>query len=328
MQEHLITEEMLADIDAIYQQRFKKEAYFEWPMLLHEIIEHADFDTSMMPVLQQREPRPQKPFAALIAEMHIAHHLGWHAPIVAPAKTQTEQLLQFVTKAASIQNKSVWLYTTPIHAAALDAFRPYLQGVASLLGTVNRDIYHHMFPNIPFTEHLAMFDDATKCKKGAAILLGIGESLHDIKTLKEFIASNHLNRIIFIPVTPSRYTTYTRPPTSFVVARWIAETRIAHPDMEIVAGTTADRAAEVSLFLRAGANAITKFPAIKLFNTDAARIIEMEVKNAGREFTSTLTNAHRLKSMRQMLTKAHEPTAVKMRAEKFMEAMQSLRPPE
>jgi biotin synthase-like enzyme len=70
---------------------------------------------------------------------------------------------------------------------------------------------------------------------------------------------------------------------------WIAQTRIRFPKLEIIAGTTARRYAEVGMLLQAGANAFTKFPATKLFGTKAAHQIEEDVRKVGRELRGSLT---------------------------------------
>ena len=46
---------------------------------------------------------------------------------------------------------------------------------------------------------------------------------------------------------------------------------------------------EAEILFRAGANAITKFPATKLFGTEQAETIEQGARKAGRTFKGTLT---------------------------------------
>ena len=73
-------------------------------------------------------------------------------------------------------------------------------------------------------------------------------------------------------------------------AWWIAKTRILFPKIEIMAGLTPKKAEDYAgLLLSAGANAITKFPAVKRFGTAQARTIEHAAKQAGRQFHGSLT---------------------------------------
>ena len=70
---------------------------------------------------------------------------------------------------------------------------------------------------------------------------------------------------------------------------WIKKTRENFPNIDIVVGPWVDRVDSLSLMLNAGANALTKFPAIKLFNTIHAKNIEEEIKKAGFELEGSFT---------------------------------------
>ena len=59
--------------------------------------------------------------------------------------------------------------------------------------------------------------------------------------------------------------------------------------MFIIAGSWVDRLEEFSQLLNAGADVMTKFPAIKLFGSERAKEIENQAKLANREFIGTLT---------------------------------------
>ena len=59
--------------------------------------------------------------------------------------------------------------------------------------------------------------------------------------------------------------------------------------MHITAGSWLTHLDELHLLLNAGADSITKFPSIKLFNSKYAKKIEEEAKLANRKFTGTLT---------------------------------------
>ena len=88
------------------------------------------------------------------------------------------------------------------------------------------------------------------------------------------------------------------------MTRWIAETRIAFPKIEIVAGTWKGRVAEVGLFMKAGANAITKFPAVKRFNSEDAQSLEQEISTSKRNFLSTITNMNKLIQLKDLAADA------------------------
>ena len=134
-----------------------------------------------------------------------------------------------------------------------------------------------------------MFSYAEGFKKSMTIIIGLGEKREHLQKLFDFIEKYKLERITFYALRPIKGTPYTEGPSTEDYVWWIANTRIKFPKLQIIAGTAPNRVEEISLVLKAGANAITKFPATKLFNSSEAKIIEEQVKIAGREFISTLT---------------------------------------
>ena len=119
------------------------------------------------------------------------------------------------------------------------------------------------------------------------IIIGIGETREDFPLLERFIKKHGFERITIYALRPVRGTPFTEGPTPEEVAWWIAKTRIAFPKIEIIAGTAIYRIEEISLFLNAGVNAITKLPATRMFNTDDATIVHEQIASVGRTFTST-----------------------------------------
>ena len=114
------------------------------------------------------------------------------------------------------------------------------------------------------------------------------EKREDFEKLAAFIERHKLSRITFYALKPVRGTPYDHGPSTIDYAWWIARTRIRFPALQIIAGTAAARVDEVDILLRAGANAITKFPATKMFGTEKARLIEIKAASAGRDWVSNL----------------------------------------
>jgi len=136
-----------------------------------------------------------------------------------------------------------------------------------------------------------MFDYAPDFKRSMTTVIGLGEKREDFELLKKFIKKHNLDRITFYALKPVKGTIFegTNGPKTEDYLWWIAQTRIAFPKLEIIAGTTARRYEEVGLLLKAGANAFTKFPATKMFGTKEAYKIEQDIKELGRELKGTIT---------------------------------------
>ena len=126
-------------------------------------------------------------------------------------------------------------------------------------------------------------------KKSITIIIGLGETIDDFPELAELIEKWKVDRVNFYRLIPHENTSYTKGPTSEYYASWIAQTRNQFPELEIISGSWANKTQEIPLLLKSGADAITKFPAIKFFGTKSALEIEQGARKAGREFIGTLT---------------------------------------
>ena len=131
------------------------------------------------------------------------------------------------------------------------------------------------------------FDDI---QKSMTMVIGIGEKPEHLQQLFNFIDKHKLDRITFYALNPIRGTPYEKGPEHKYYAWWIAQTRIKYPNIQIIAGTGNDRTSEAELLYLSGANAVTKFSAVKHFGSKAAKNIEEGAKAAGRTFIGTMTD--------------------------------------
>jgi biotin synthase-like enzyme len=123
------------------------------------------------------------------------------------------------------------------------------------------------------------------------LIVGLGETIDDFELLKKFITKHGVVKIHIYGLNPQKGTMFenTEPPSVEYQAGWVRKTREAFPDIDIQAGIWLGRAGYVAELLRAGANSISKFPALKAFGSKQAKEIEKQAKLAGRKFVGTLT---------------------------------------
>ena len=128
-------------------------------------------------------------------------------------------------------------------------------------------------------------------KKAMTFIVGMGETIEDFPGLKDFIIANKIDKVVFYALNPIEGTMFqdSKGPDINYYVEWIKKTRENFPDIDIVAGPWVNRVGHISSMLNAGANSITKFPAIKLFNTRHAKTIEEEIKNSDYELEGTFT---------------------------------------
>lgn len=292
-EEHLVSQELLEEAHATYSSNFKPEAWFERTIHLswQNTVNCTLCSLSSKTTMASTTLSSKRSLASLMAEVHLAKQLDWRVQLSAGCMYPgIKEVMAVCKRMVSIMDEKIWLEMQPANGADIDMLRPYLMGITAPVETVNKGLRKRFYSNTPLRKFITMFDDAGHLRRGITIVLGMGETLDDMQELYHFIEMNKIDKIIFLPVLPHKNTPFRKSPSSFYITRWIAETRLAFPKSEITAGTWKGRVAEVGLFLKAGANAITKFPAIRRFNSEDARSIEQEIKTLKRTFTSTLTN--------------------------------------
>jgi biotin synthase-like enzyme len=302
-EEHLVTPELLEEAHETYRANFKPDTWFERTMYLSW---NSSFNCTFCRLIPKKTQNiaplsAKRPPSSLIAEAYLARQLSWKTQLsTGYMPYNIKELFELVQKFEEVNDEQLWLETLPMPGSDIDILKPYLQGINAPLETINKGIRRRYYTDFPLNNYLTMFDDATNLKKGVTIILGIGESLQDIEEFHRFLTMNNIDKVTFTPIIPHKKTPFKQGPSSFYLTRWIAETRIAFPKLEISAGTWKGRVAEVGLFLKAGANTISKFPIVKNFSSEDARSIEQEMKTAERMFISTLTDVEKLHQIKDI----------------------------
>jgi len=234
---------------------------------------------------------------SVITEALLARKLGWRIEFLTGGYGiyTIDELVELAQLASIAYGEKIWLNLGALKKDELIKFLPHIKGVVASIEAIDEDLHDFICPNKPIAPYEEMFEliksnDILKhLKKSITIVIGLGEKKEHFPKLIEFIKKHNLERMTFYALKPIKGTPYTAGPLTEDYAWWIASTRIAFPKLEIIAGTTADRVEEVDIILKAGANAITKFPATKLFGTAKAKLLAEKVSISSRQFTSNLT---------------------------------------
>ena len=300
-EENLVTEELLDEAQIAFKTHFKPETKFERAIFLSWFCSKADCDFCYMSTIKRHIKSPsaaRRSLTSILAESYLCKQLDWDIVVTGGYGVyRFSEFADIIKDISNVYEGKIAVNMGPLSRSELDLIKPYTYSIVGSIETTNKDLHKRVAPSKPVEPFLRMYGEAHDFEKGINIILGLGESLSDIQEFHRFIETHGINRATFYPLIPEKETRYTKGPSSFYVARWIAETRLRFPGIKIVAGTWTDRVAEIGLFLRAGANNITKFPAIKMFNSEQAKIIEEECKNAGRKFIGTLTDTNYLKNI-------------------------------
>ncbi|MGV8168875.1 MAG: radical SAM protein [Candidatus Nanoarchaeia archaeon] len=229
---------------------------------------------------------------SIYTEALIAKNQGWKLEFLTGGHDMypDADILEIAKVCSEIFGEKIWLNIGAMNESELKQYSPYVEGIVASIETVNPELHKKVCPDKPLEPYLEMLDAAKKLgiKRSITIVLGMGETIKDYELLREFIKKYSLDRITIYSLRPVKGTKFEKGPEPEYVAVWIARTRIDFPELEIIAGSSETRIPELSLLLRAGANALTKLPATKIFGTTGAEQIHAQVKLAGREFSSDL----------------------------------------
>ncbi len=246
---------------------------------IHHKVKHADSAKRTMP--------------SILSDAIIGKNLGWEIEFLTGGYGifEFDEIVKIAKYVSEIYNKKIWVNLGALTKEELTRLKPYVEGVCASIETINPELHKEICPDKQIEPYSAMLKLANELgfKTSITIVIGLGEKKEDFELLAEFIESHKLDRITFYALKPVMGTIYKKSPEPDYYAWWISQTRIRFPKLRIMAGLTPKNVDYVELILKAGANAFTKFPAIKEFNSDKARLIEELVKKSGRKFSGTLT---------------------------------------
>jgi len=236
----------------------------------------------------------KRTISSILTDAIIGKNLGWRIEFLTGGYRifSFEEMLDITKKVSQVYGEKIWINLGTLTEEQLLKIKPYVEGICASIETVNPVLHKEICPDKPIGPYSEMLKTADRMgfKKSMTIVIGLGESKDDFGTLAAFIREHKLDRITFYALKPVKGTPYTKSPESEEYAWWIAKTRIEFPTLEIMAGLTPQKAEDYAeLILKAGATAITKFPAIKRFNSEQAKEIERQIARAGRTFRSSLT---------------------------------------
>ncbi len=290
---------LIAEANSIFLDNFKNETNFERAVFFSWYCSIADcrfcYMSAQPEKVKLRLKIARRSMASLIAETILVRKLGWDFGFFSGGHNAyaAEDFLELVKNVSKTIRDRIWINIGYVSEENLRLYLPYVKGVVASVETLNQRIHDFACPSKPVMPFEKMFEYAERLglKKAITIILGLGETIDDFSALEEFIDKHKIDKIHFYALNAQKGTYYenAKPIAKEYHAEWIARTRIRFPKIDIQLGTWTDKTGNISLLLKAGANSISKFPAIRKFATKEARAIEEEAKRAGRRFKGSLT---------------------------------------
>lgn len=287
---------LIEQAGSIYKKNFPATTTFERAVFFSWYCSIRDCAFCFMSVNPGRYTRQAvRHPASILAEVLLTRALGWELGFFSGGigAYTSRDFLPLLREITAVYGQPIWLNAGPVARPLLDQYAPYLKGVVGSIETINPEVHRKICPSKPVEPYEQMFRSATEMglKKAITIIIGVGETRSDLPALIEFIENHQIGKIHLYSLVPQQGTIFqkTSPPPAEEQAWWIAQLRIRFPRLDIQAGIWKDRMDRISLLLRAGANSISKFPALRLFGTRTAQQLEAQAALAGRELRGTLT---------------------------------------
>jgi biotin synthase-like enzyme len=287
---------LISKAKEIYKSNFPMETHFGRCVFVSWFCERATCKFCYRSTYQHKTKHAsnaKRSMSSMIADAIIGKYLGWKFEYLTGGYGvfSFDELAEIAKNISIVYGHKIWVNIGALDEAQMLKLKPYVEGICASIETVEPNLHNSICPDKPIKPYSDMLKLADKLglKKSITIVIGLGEKKEDINLLFDFIEKHKLDRITFYALKPVKGTIYTSSPEPEDYAWWIAQTRIKFPKLEIIAGLTPKKVDYVELILNAGANAITKFPAVNEFNSKKANLIETLANNAGRRFNGSLT---------------------------------------
>jgi len=271
--------------------KFERAVFFSWGCTIGD----CGFCYMSTQPKDKAAQETKRSTASILAEFILAKHLGWDIGFFTGGigVFTPDELLVLLKHIFEITKEKIWLSVGPIPKALLQKYQPYIMGVVGSTETINPVLHKKVCPSKPIAPYEKMFEAAKELGLARAMtfIVGMGETKEDLPLLIDFIKKCDISKIHMYGLIPQKGTMFEHSPipSQEEQAWWIAQLRIAFPKLDIQCGVWEDRAERLALLLKAGANSISKFKALKLFGTHVAREFERQAALAGRTFEGTLT---------------------------------------
>jgi biotin synthase-like enzyme len=288
--------DLINQAEKTYKENFSPVTWFERAIFISWFCAKPTCKFCFMYTIKDQIKVPRQArrrLESILAEALIAKICNWEIGFVSAgiASFSTAELREVLEGIFKVTGKKQWLNLGVLRESQIKELLPFIEGITGTVECVNETLRNDIVPDKPLDKIEEMFKIADKynLKKSITIIIGLGETIEDYPKLKEIFTKWKIDRINFYRLVPHEGAMKLPGPTTEYYIEWIAKTRIDFPKMTIIAGSWPDKTIEIPLLLQAGANAITKLPAIKNFGKKPAFEIEEGAKKAGREFLSKLT---------------------------------------
>lgn len=309
--------------------KMKQTTWFERAIFLGWHCSISDCKFCYMSTQKKRTTKPAyRSIESVIAEVLICNAQGWKVDFITSGYNAMpfERLLKITKIISSIYKDELWINVGTLTREQLQQLLPYISGVNMSFESATPSVMKKVCPSKNFEKMEQMFElcDELNLKKAVTLIIGIGETEQDMPILKKFIEKHNLDRVTLYALNPHKGTPFTKGPDIKYYSSWIKYVSILFPKLILVCGIWKDRTNDVSEILNSGADAITKFPAIKMFNSVEAKEIHKQAEISGRAFKGSLVDKGNINKEARIIKEflsVEENTILRSRLDQYIRLM-------
>lgn len=244
-----------------------------------------------MSLQDDQAPTKVRSFESILAELLICKKYNWKVGYLTGGTgiIPDDRLFELCELASKVMGEKIHINFGAMSKRNLDKFSQYISGLGLAIETLDEELHAHVCPSKPLSGLVRTLDNAKEIGLDTfmTIILGLGESEADFKLLEEFLSNHKIDKIQFCLLKPQVGTIYEKapePPVEYL-AWWMAKTRLTWPDMKLKCAIVEGAIDDLDLIIKAGATSISRFPAIKKFNSESAKAVVERLPQFRANFT-------------------------------------------
>ena len=291
---------LLDKANSVYQQNFSNEVYFERSVFINWTCAIADCKYCYLST-KPKHNAGEKPTAirskeSILAEVLICKALGWDIGYITGGLRveSTENLIDLVQKINQVTGRKIMMNFGPYSRPIIEKFKPHILGMGSAIESFDENLHNFICPSKPLKVLIKFLEDLQELQlqKLITIILGLGEHKDDVSLVIKNIKHYNIEKVQLCFLKPQENTIFDDVPSPNMeyMASWVAQIRIACPNIQIKVALVKERIDDFSLLLKAGINGFSRFMVFDDFNSNLARTLEKECLEAGRKLKGNFTS--------------------------------------
>ena len=284
---------LLPRAQEVYNSNFGNKVWFERSIFINWTCAIADCKYCYLSTKPKFNPQEgTKAFRSvesILAEVLICKLFGWEVGyITGGLRVESAQyLIDLIRKINTILGKKIMMNFGPYSRHYIEQFAPHISGMGSAIESFNEELHNFICPSKPLRSLLLFLEQLQELKlqKIITIILGLGEKKEDVSAVIENVKKYQIEKAQLCFLKPQAETIFNQVPSPNprYMAWWIAQLRIACPQLIIKVALVRDRLDDVSLYLKAGANCFSRFMVLSDFASPYAQQLEKGCKDADRD---------------------------------------------